>query len=53
MANSNTHVVDIGDDYLGVECRCLAIGCNWRFKSADRHERLSASYCHIAQVTSE
>jgi len=53
MANYYTHTVDIGDDYSGVECRCLATGCNWRFKSESRHERLAASYKHIADIVSQ
>ena len=50
MSSSNEHIVDIGDDPKGVECRCLASGCHWRFKSEDRNERLHEAYKHVADA---
>ena len=50
MSMTIQHLVDIGDDPNGVECRCLAQGCNWRFRSEDRAERLHESYKHLSEA---
>ena len=44
------HLVQSGDPPNQDVMRCEAAGCSFRFKSPDRHERLAASYRHLADV---
>lgn len=50
MSGKAEHLVDIGDDAQGIECRCLASGCGWRFRSESRQERLHESYKHVSEA---
>lgn len=52
MSAKNEHIVDIGDDAKGIECRCLATGCGWRFVSEDAAERRIEAHRHVSEAIS-
>jgi len=50
MTAKHEHIVDIGDDIKGIECRCLAAGCGWKFSSENSSERRSESHKHVSEM---